>query len=350
MLHNAVLTIFVTGLFAANAFGVHTRNNPQRVWDLRQYGYSSQARDYSTVGFLSEDLLLVAINQAPDDSPHPLFEETPDAILVLFDVSQEKPQKIAHMPMSKSVVSDAVMPALGGNFLVLSLSEVKLCSADLQCDRAYATKGPLWLSADRAKVVVGGNLMTKRVVLDSRTLAPMPGEDPARVVTDWQEFSGRDGSFVDSISTVDGARVMQVETRQSRWSKITNPLGGLGSRPYDRRIIRVYDTQTGRELLTLRWDPRHDWGGMSRKPALSPNGHRVALLRRGVVEVFEVPQKLGENACSHCRGVGCVGSFASLRKTDRKCLTDVQHPTEPASRRKRAKLGNCIHRCRNRSG
>lgn len=174
LLHNAALTIFVTGLFATSAFGANTRHNPQRVWDLRQYGYSNEARDYTTVSFLSEDLLLVAINHSPDGSPHPLFEETPDAILVLFDVSQEKPQKIAHMLISKSVVSDAVMPALGSNFLVQSLSEVKLCSADLLCDRAYATKGPLWLSADRAKVVVGGNLMTRRVVLDSRTLAPMP--------------------------------------------------------------------------------------------------------------------------------------------------------------------------------
>lgn len=289
LLRSAVVAIFVTGLFATSASGANTRHNPQRVWDLRQYGYSNEARDYSTVGFLSENLLLVAINQAPDGSPHPLFEETPDAILVLFDVSQEKPRKIAHMPISESVVSDAVRPALGGNFLVQSLSEVKLCSADLQCDRAYATKGPLWLSADRAKVVVGGNLMTKRVVLDSRTLAPIPGEYPARVVTDWQQSGRRDGSFVDSISSVDRTRLMRVETQQTRWSKITNPLGGLGSRPYDRRIIRVYDTQTGRELLTLRWDPRHDWGGILRKPALSANGHRVALLRRGLVEVFEVP-------------------------------------------------------------
>lgn len=289
LLRSAVVAIFVTGLFATSASGANTRHNPQRVWDLRQYGYSNEARDYSTVGFLSEDLLLVAINQAPNDSPHALFQEKPDAILILFDVSQEKPQKIAHMPISKSLVSEAVMPALGSNFLVQSLSEVRLCSADLQCDRAFASKGHLWLSADRAKVVVGGNLMTKQVVLDTRTLAPIPGEDPARVVTDWRRSSRPGGSFVDSISSVDGARLMHVETRQTRWSKITNPLGGLGSRPFDKRIISVYDTQTGRELLALQWDPRHDWGGILRKPALSPNGHRVALLRRGVVEIFDLP-------------------------------------------------------------
>lgn len=258
-----------------------------RAWDLRQFGYLSEVRDYSTACFLSEDLLLVAINQAPFINPYPLFEETPDAILVLLDMRNEKALRTTHMPLFKS--DDSVLPSLEGHFLVLTLSEVKLCSADLHCDRAFPTKGPLRLSSDHIKVVVGGNLMTPRVVLDSRTLAPVAGEDSARIPTEWQRNFRPDDSFVDSISSVDGARMMHVETRQTRWSKITNPLAGLGERPYNSRKIRVYDKQTGKELFSLQWDPRHDWGGLTREPAFSPTGHRVALLRRGVVEVFEVP-------------------------------------------------------------
>jgi len=287
LLSGAVFTIFVTGLLVASGLGAKTRHNPERVWDIQQYGYSNEARDYSTVGFLSEDLLLIAINQAPKDSPHPLFEDTPDAILVLFDIGKERPLRITHMSMCKS--ENAMTPVVGGDFLVLSLSEVRLCSADLHCDRAFATKGPLLLSSDRAKVVVGGNLMTERVILNSRTLAPITGEDPAGVLPAWQRSSLPDGTFVDSISTVDGARLMRVETRQTRWSKITNPLAELGDRPFNSRIVRVYGKHTGQELLSLQWDPRHDWGGVTRKPAISPTGHRVALLRRGVLEIFEVP-------------------------------------------------------------
>jgi hypothetical protein len=263
------------------------QHKPLRAWDLRQFGYLSDVRDYSTACFLSEDLLLVAINQALFIDPHPLFEETPDAILVLLDMRNEKALRTTHMALFK--FDDSVLPSLEGHFLVLTLSEVKLCSSDFHCDRTFPTKGPLRLSSDHIKVVVGGNLMTPRVVLDSRTLAPVAGEDSAKIPTEWQRDFRPGGSFVDSISSVNGARMMRVETRQTRWSKIIDPLAGLGDRPYNRRIIRVYDKQTRKELFSLQWDPRHDWGGLTREPAFSPTGHRVALLRRGVVEVFDLP-------------------------------------------------------------
>jgi hypothetical protein len=281
-----LIIIFVTGLLIASGWGADRQHKPVRAWDMRQFGYSIEARDCSTAGFLSEDLLLVAINQAPVYYPHPLFEETPDAILVLLDVRNGKAPRTTHVPMFKS--DDSMAPVLGGYFVVLTLSEVKLCSVDFQCDRAFPTNGPLWLSSDHTKVVVGGNLMTPRVVLDSRTLAPVAGEDPAKIPAEWQGRFRRDRSFVDSTSSVDGARLMRVETRQTRWSKITNPLAGLGDPPYNSRRISVYDKQTGKELFTLQRDPRHYGGGLT-SPALSPTGHRVALLRRGVVEVFEVP-------------------------------------------------------------
>lgn len=281
------LFVFILALLAATALAGETQHKPFRAWDLRQFGYLGGVRDYSTVCFLSEDLLLVAINQAPAFNPYPLFEETPDATLVLLDIGGEKPLRTTHMPVFKS--DDSVSSGLEGQFLVLTLSEVKLCSADFHCDRAFPTRGPLRLSSDHAKAVVGGNLMTPRVVLDSSSLAPLASEDSARIPGEWQRQFRSDDSFVDSISSVDDARVMRVETRQTRWSKITNPLAGLGERPYNSREIRVYDKQTGKVLFALRWDPRHDWGGLTREPALSPAGRKVALIRRGVVEVFDVP-------------------------------------------------------------
>lgn len=151
------------------------------------------------------------------------------------------------MPLFK--FDDSVLPSLEGHFLVLTLSEVKLCSADFHCDRAFRTKGPLRLSSDHIKVVVGGNLMTPRVILDSRTLAPVAGEDSARIATEWQRNFRPDDSFVDSISSVDGARMMRVETRQTRWSKITNPLAGLGDGPTTAEKLGSTTSKHGRSYF-----------------------------------------------------------------------------------------------------
>lgn len=276
---------FVTALLVTGGSAAETGHKPERIFDMRQYGYAGEARDYSAVVFLSEDLLVVAINQAPYYYPHPLFEEKPDSTLVLLDVGNEKPPRVTHTPMFK--FDDSMAPALEGYFLVLTLSEVKLCSADFDCQRTFPTKGPLWLSSDRSKIVVGGNSMTPRVILDSRTLVPITGPSPKTIQGAWQTRERHDRSIVDSTSSLDGARLMTVETGQTRWSKITNPLAGLGEPPFNRQRVNVYDKQTGQELFTLRWDPRH--AGMTRRPALSPTGRRVALLRRGLLEVFEVP-------------------------------------------------------------
>lgn len=284
----AVAIMFVTSPVVTGSSGAQTQHKPERGWDMRQYGYSSAARDYSAVGFLSENLLLVAINQAPDDSnSHPLFEEKPDATLVLLSVADEQALRVTHMPMFK--FDDSMAPALEGDFLLLTLSEVKLCSVDFHCDRTFPTKGPFYLSRDRFKVVVGGHLRTPKVVLDSRTLVPVSGEAPKTIEGAWEKQYRPDRSYIESISSLNGARVMTVETRQTRWSKITNPLAGFGDPPFNNRILKIYDKQTGREKFTLQWDPRHDWGGTAKEPALSPTGHRVAVLHGGVVEVFEVP-------------------------------------------------------------
>lgn len=278
-----VLMFFVTALLVTGGSAAETGHKPKRTFDMRQYGYASEARDYSAVGFLSEDLLVVAINQAPNYYPHPLFEEKPDSTLVLLDVGNEKPPRVTRMPMFK--FNDSMASASEGYFLVLTLSEVKLCSADFDCQRTFPTKGPIWLSSDRSKIVVGGNSMTPRVVLDSH-LVPITGQSPETIQAAWQEQTRPDGSYIGSTSSLDGARLMTVETRQTRWSKIKNPLAGLGEPPFNSQRVTVYDKQTGHELFALRWDPRR--GGTTR-PALSPTGRRVALLRRGLLEVFEVP-------------------------------------------------------------
>ena len=288
-----LILTFVMALLVAAGWSADTRHKPVRAWDLRQFGYLNEGvgdyTDYTNVGFLSEDLLLVAINQRPFENPQPLFADTPDGILVLLDISNGKALRTAHMPMFKFLGSMA--PVLEGRFLVLTLSEVQLCSTDFVCDRSFSTKGPLLVSSDRDKVVVGGNLMTPQVVLDSRTLAPVAegGHEAVKISAERPRQYRRDGSFTESISSVDGQRFVLVENKQTLWNKLTNPLAGLGDPIYNSRRITVYDKRTEKELFTLQWDPRHKGGGATTEPALSPTGHRVAILGRGIVEVFEVP-------------------------------------------------------------
>ena len=285
--YTGIVVIFSLVLIAPISSNTEKQYKSVHAWDLRRFGYSSEARDYSMVCFLSEDLLLVAINQAPMIYPHPLIEDTPEAVLVLFDVRNDQALRITRMPVLKAGDSVAWVPE--EQFLVLSRSEVKLCSADFLCDRSFPTKGPFRLSSNHTRAVVGGNRGSPATFLDSRTLAVLAGEDLAQISAEGHRHYNPDDSFVDSVSSADGARAMRVETKQSRWSKITNPLAALGERPFNIRKITVYEKQTGQVVFALQWDPRHDWGGLTRDPALSPAGHKVALLRRGVLEAFEIP-------------------------------------------------------------
>jgi hypothetical protein len=278
----------VLALHVATSWGSEKEGKPIRTWDLRQFGYSREQADYSVAGFLSENLLLVAINQRPVTYPHPLFEDAPEATLVLFDVGTGVPLRRTRMPMSKSNYS--IAPVLQDQFVVLTSSEVKLCSVDFQCNQSFSSKGPLKVTRDRTRAVVGGNLMTQEVVLDLRTMTPAteaidePAKTPEQCATHY-----RGGSFATCLSSVNDERLMVVEVKQTGWNKFTNPLAGFGDRPYNSQRIIVYEKRTGAERFTLHWDPRKLGGSLTTLPALSPTGHEVALIRRGVLEVFDVP-------------------------------------------------------------
>jgi hypothetical protein len=45
---------------------------------------------------------------------------------------------------------------------------------------------------------------------------------------------------------------------------------------------------SGKSLFELHWDPRPHVGVIS-VPALSPDGRRLAAIRHGFLEVFEIP-------------------------------------------------------------
>src|SRR5215472_10765003 len=70
---------------------------PEFRADLKQFGYLSQDRvaEYSSIGFLSDELLLVTINQRPSDG-------SGTNVLVLLDLAAQKVTHSQSIPLVKS--------------------------------------------------------------------------------------------------------------------------------------------------------------------------------------------------------------------------------------------------------
>jgi hypothetical protein len=58
-------------------------------------------------------------------------------------------------------------------------------------------------------------------------------------------------------------------------------------RSFNFERVTVLETDSGHLLFKLEWDPRPYGGGLT-DPALSPNGQRLAIIRNGSLEVFEI--------------------------------------------------------------
>jgi hypothetical protein len=59
-------------------------------------------------------------------------------------------------------------------------------------------------------------------------------------------------------------------------------------RPVNFESISVMSTDSGAQVFELRWDPR-PYMGTPVTPVLSPDGHEVAVIRHGILEVYQVP-------------------------------------------------------------
>lgn len=88
------------------------------------------------------------------------------------------------------------------------------------------------------------------------------------------------------IPATNGKRFCIYEVGYNKFS-LPNLLG-YGDVPYHFERVRVLETNTGKPLFELQWDPRPYWYDLV-KPAISPDGHRLAIARHGFLEVFEIP-------------------------------------------------------------
>ncbi len=86
------------------------------------------------------------------------------------------------------------------------------------------------------------------------------------------------------LPTTSGTRFAIYEHGYTTLNSIVNFLDIEDGRPQNFQRVRIIDLASGNEVYRLEWDPRP---GLI-KPALSPEGNRIARVRAGIVEVFQV--------------------------------------------------------------
>lgn len=70
---------------------------------------------------------------------------------------------------------------------------------------------------------------------------------------------------------------------------IAKSLDLSGTAQYKKIIVRVFETATGKEIFHMKEVPSEDEPTFRHYVALSPNGTRLAVIRGGVLKIYELP-------------------------------------------------------------
>src|SRR5439155_20270979 len=94
---------------------------------------------------------------------------------------------------------------------------------------------------------------------------------------------------VSELSTAASAsRFCFHEAGYMTFNSLVNFLDIDSGRPFNFETVGVISADSGKPLLDLRWDPRPYVGPLS-SPALSPDGHSLAVVHGGFLEVYRAP-------------------------------------------------------------
>ena len=234
---------FILLIGAIQCSGGTSKDRPSFRADLTQFGFlNGRVAEYSSLSFLSADLLLVAINQGRFAGPEP------PSTLVLFDVRKKQVVRTVGIKVMKSAGSVAALT--DGQFLLAFASDIKLCSPDLRCEKSFPTKAATPLDSDHVKLVTGIDFVLRS-----------------------------------NDASADGARELSSELSSTTWYRIMHPLGGIDEPSLPFRRIAVYDSRSRKTLLSLHYNPKNRLVGA----ALSPDGTKLAIVREGILEVYELP-------------------------------------------------------------
>ncbi len=88
-------------------------------------------------------------------------------------------------------------------------------------------------------------------------------------------------------ASASGSRFCFHESGYTTFNSIVNFLDIDSGRPHNTETVNVVSVQSGKSILKLKWDPR-PYVGLPSAPALSPSGNRLAIIRGGFLEVFDL--------------------------------------------------------------
>lgn len=329
--------------------------------DLRPSGFKTETRheltsSYCQIAFLTDDIVLVGINQRTIGQPVELSNvDRPPTKLMFFDIRKRALVRSFEMPVEKD--SNSVQPLSGARFAIRNESGITICDLDLICGQPIkVSQGPLLASPGGTTFVAGGYGEAEQILFDSITqkeLGRFPGGNPVvvpgdglnllRYINNHTLFTKRDGQpdqalqstealdiflpdarFISnsivavnqSVETllvvrVGGTSMYRVPVRSwyqdtavvtsrgglrfgilegdfTRWNSITHFYDIEKTRPYDLEKIRVLEVESGKTQFEIKRDPRPYIHRLT-LPSLSPDGHHLATIYRGFLEVYEIP-------------------------------------------------------------
>ncbi len=156
---------FMTVMFICSCGHPALFPRPPQIFreDLRQFGYIIEADsrlvpNFTDLNFLSDDLVLVSINQSEEQKSK----------LLLFDISRHSSLRTIELDVAKK--QGAVKATRDGQFVALTESGLRVCSSELTCGPPLPTKGSISVSPAGTRVAVGGYPGTDSLVLDSSSL------------------------------------------------------------------------------------------------------------------------------------------------------------------------------------
>lgn len=324
--------------------------------DLSRFGYrvtgsTSVFADYSDLTFLSDDLLVVSINQRSFGPVEPSFADTPESSIIVFDVRKASVTSTGKMAVEKA--SGSVQAISGERFAVLNEKGLQFCDRRFHCVAIGPAKGPMLVSPQGKRVIVGGNGLSAQTLVDTETLkqiaavdrsregfktiTAIPGDDAILVdrvnrkvirkpgmqdtpfnIDDegtFPEFrflnekflAGLDHSASEvAIVGMDGERFRNYKVEKAWRTGFLSTASGMRFAIYEHgyttlnSILNFLDIDDGRpenfqrvrviDMSSGKEIFRLEWDPRPHliKPALSPSGHWLARVTGGVLEVFQV--------------------------------------------------------------
>jgi hypothetical protein len=308
------------------------------------------AASFTDLNFLSNDLVLATVNNRVFGPVERADSDEPPSKLLQFEISGKRLLKNLDTPVEKH--SDSVKAVQDGRFAMLNESGLRLCSHDFECGPPLPTHGPLLVSPAGTRIVVGGDGQTEQRLLDGATLTELARFPPHNSVVPCdgallfirkdhtvyvrplgkpdRVLPFRDADFYpevrcinqnsvagfesdkalavanmngtvlfrvavqarwempDVLASASGNRFCFHEKGYTAWNSFVNFLDIDHGRPVNFESISVMSTDSGAQVFELRWDPR-PYMGTPVTPVLSPDGHKVAVIRHGILEVYQVP-------------------------------------------------------------